>query len=140
MMRFVPYIILLVIYFTIVPLLFSLCIRLAVRLLGHSKVPWKNRILFGFLLALIALATRATLLATGQPLPLSITLILALTLQIALGSWFFRARATDVAGQALGWDGAAELSAVTSAFWAATVFVLMGLSQILHAFAPPIQP
>jgi len=96
-------------------------IKLCARLLKGSIVSWKDCFIFSAIFVAISMAFRIYFMSNNVTIPIAVTLVNGFVLQLGLGAWFFRNRATDNTGNALGWRGGMKLMTIGS-----TVIVLLG--------------
>ncbi len=80
-------------------------IKICARLLKESIVSWKNSFIFSAMIVAISMIFRIIVLSNTIKISTVIAAVSGFVLQLTLGAWFFRNRATDIAGNALGWRG-----------------------------------
>lgn len=122
----------LIMMITIVPTIFASCCKLSAYLLRRRVVSWKQCFIFAFILVLISIVVNVIINLGGIVIPAALVIILALAVQVGLGSWFFSCRTTYANGQQLGWRGGAELTALSLVFIAAIGFLLMTAANYLR--------
>lgn len=71
------------------------------------------------------MASRIIIMSTDITIPIIIALVNGFILQVALGAWFFRNRATDSTGNALGWRGGMKLMTIAYGIIGSIVIVLL---------------
>jgi len=76
------------------------------------KVEWKHCFVFGTVVAVLTIARRGIELATGRPLPLVLSALLAIALLLSFGSWYFNSRSERKDRQPAGRGGAVKLMLV----------------------------
>ena len=111
--------------------LYAAYIKLVSRIL-RFRVSWKAALSFSCLLVLLFCVT---FLALGLLVllgfqPVLIGLIAWFIVQTAFGSWFFSTRATDSAGQALGWKKSALLPSLAYLMWGLTMALLQAIVSL----------
>lgn len=118
---------------TIAPTIVASCCKLSAHLLQRRIVSWKQCFIFAFILVALSIPVNGGMLAlmgilvniVGIVLPAVVGMMLAVTIFIGFGSWFFSCRATYANGQPLGWRGGAELTALSGVCSATIGWLLM---------------
>ena len=106
-------------------------VKLAARFLGYN-VSWKASFLFAIMMLPLVYADH--LLAVNQPIPLRIAYTGGLLLLlVVLGSWFFKTRGTNRAGNVLGWGGGTRLIAFALAMMVVAAFAIAFSGQFLSS-------
>ena len=103
--------------FSLLPLVLAPCLyaaltKLAAFVFRRAHLRWSHALVYGFLAFALG-ATGALLnVALGSPLPLPLTLLAGLALQLALGGWYLGPRVATAAGTTLKFKGGVLLSLV----------------------------
>jgi hypothetical protein len=102
---------------------YAVFVKLAARILRY-KVSWISCFLFAAIA--LALVLLDQVLVVDRRLALRITnSVVLLLILLGLGSWFFKARATNRSGTVLGWGGAIRLMALTFAMLIVVAFAVI---------------
>jgi len=88
------------------------CLLKLAAVLTRTKVKWAHCFIFGTVVALLTIARRGIELATGRPLPLVLSALVAIALLVSFGSWYFSSRSERKDGQPAGRGGAVKLMLV----------------------------
>ncbi|MBO9664040.1 hypothetical protein [Dokdonella sp.] len=113
-------------------LLYALYTKASAFLLRRSRVRWAHSFVFAFLLMLMSIGMSTGSRVLASSVPAFVVSALDIVLGVLLGGWFFRARAADANGVALGWSGAIKLSALTFVLLAATGMVIIYVVQSMR--------
>jgi hypothetical protein len=108
-------------------------VKLAAYLYQRTMLSWRSAFVFGALVAPLAFAAAVTSQLLRDTVPIAVVIIGGLALVIAVGAWFLGPRAKNVAGEAVGFNGAAVVSAIAVGI----AFVLgLAFTFVLRAVVP----
>jgi hypothetical protein len=75
--------------------------------------------------------SRIVIISANIKIPIAVAVLNGFIMQLALGTWFFRNRGTDSAGNALGWRGGMKLMAIAYGVFVSISIVLLGFLYLL---------
>jgi len=92
--------------------LYTSIVKLAAFLYRRARLSWRDACIFSLIL-LMVLGT-GTLLnrLSGDAVPLSVSILAGMIIQVGIGAWYLAPRATTASGEALGPKGGALLALI----------------------------
>lgn len=126
----------LIVMFTIVPTIFALSCKFSAFMLRRRVVYWKHCFTVAYILLLMSIAINAIINLSGLIIHPSIIIVIALIVQLGVGSWFLSQRASYSNGQKVGFRGGTEIIFLTLAIVAGIALFLMTLGNYLRTFQP----
>lgn len=96
-------------------------------LISRLKLSWPHSLLFAVLLAVVLMAVNAAAMVTQVTVSFAAGVSLAIMVNLVLGGWFLRKRATRLDGQPAGVAGGVRLGAVLVGLSGAIGVAMMGI-------------
>src|SRR5690349_19788634 len=118
-----------VILLTIVPAFYAAYFKLSARFLQYDGITWKHGFFFGVIVLGCSLLVTSTLTRLARPMPMLLPMLIGLTVNWLIGSWFFSGRKTDVGGRTLGWEKSMKLTGLALAMLGLSAALLMGIPR-----------
>jgi hypothetical protein len=109
---------------------------MSARLIGRSTLSWKNCLTLSCIFGVFAIVGRASLYASEHALPAGVGLVLGLSIQLSVGTWFLQNRALSTAGLPVGLIIAAQISALALFLLLAACLTILGMSHLVAQLRP----
>jgi len=126
LLRLVPVLLM----FTLIPAFYGALIKLSARILKYQTIPWKQAYAFGIILILFSALMRAAFWGLGQAIPLVPGLMLGLTANWLVGSWYFSGKCANSEEEKLGWEKALKLTGLAIIMVGLIGGILIGVGML----------
>jgi hypothetical protein len=118
----------------IMTVLYASFLKLAAKILRFVGLTWMRAFLFAILIVVLSAVIRVASAYFGAQLPAVPEIVLGVILQLVLGAWSFRSRASNPDGSPIGWLGGAKLCALAVGF---LFLMAAGFLLIAQSLLPP---
>ncbi len=117
--------------FTLIPALYGALIKLSARILRYQGISWKQGYTFGIILVLCSALMRAAFGGLGQSIPFVPGILLGLTANWLVGSWYFSGKCANSEEGKLGWSKALRLTGLAIIMVGLIGGLLIGVGMML---------
>ncbi len=117
--------------FTLIPAFYGALIKLSARILRYQAIPWKQGYAFGIILVLCSALMRTIFWVLGQSIPFVPGILLGLTVNWLVGSWYFSGKRAKSEEGKFGWSKALRLTGLAIIMVGLMAGLLIGVGRML---------